>query len=539
VARGAESWTAVYLRVCVVFLLSLLSGGCGEGDGRKVAVECRTDVDCDASKLGVCDTVSCEDNVCVRGKLPDGQRCNDEDPLTREDACLAGACSGVQKVCENDLGPCLKAVHDAETDECVVEPVEDGVPCDDENACTEIDSCQAGECVGDEPKTCAASDECHVDGECDRETGACREVVAEDGAPCDDGQACTSADTCQAGACAGEAAACDDGLSCSVDVCDEASGACSADMAKCRCVTDEDCGDGNACNGIETCNLEQKLCQVGTPVECATHADPCLKNQCVPETGACEPEPAKDGTACDDENACTTRDRCDAGVCEGKQPVVCGALSQCHTAGTCDRVTGACSNHEKPEGSVCSDGNACSASDTCQSGSCVGSEPVACRASDQCHDAGVCNTATGSCSKPAKQNGVKCDDGRLCTSGDACQGGKCTPASQVVCTALDSCHAVGVCDDETGKCTTPAKPDGASCSDGATCTTTDVCAGGKCVGKATTCNDGIACTVDSCSEKLGGCTTDSAACPCCTRLRLVCKRTCSASTPRARSARTA
>lgn len=514
VAWGAKLWSNAFGAFLLAFALGSLTVGCGSGEEKKRAVECQTDEDCDDSELGVCDSVSCEDHSCVVGTKPDGQKCNDEDPLTRADACLTGVCKGVTKVCEDDLGPCLMAVHDPETDECVIEPAPDGVPCDDEDACTQRDSCEAGECVGSEPKTCAASDDCHVDGECDPESGECSEALADDGVPCDDGQACTSDDVCEAGACAGEALTCDDGLACSVDACDEDSGACAADMTHCSCVTDADCSDDNACNGSEICNPDSKLCQLGEPVICATNSDPCLSNRCVPETGACEPEPAPDGSACDDGDACTTLDVCEDGQCSGAEPVVCTALSQCHTPGTCDPATGTCSNPEKAKNSPCNDGNACSATDTCQAGACVGSAPVGCKPSDQCHDSGVCNTSTGICSKPNKQNGVQCDDGSPCTTGDACQNGNCTPAAGVICTAADSCHLAGTCDAASGKCTNPAKPNGSSCSDGQTCTSTDVCNNGACGGTKLTCNDGIACTADSCSEKLGGCTTDTSACPC-------------------------
>jgi hypothetical protein len=53
---------------------------------------------------------------------------------------------------------------------------------------------------------------------------------------------------------------------------------------------------------------------------------------------------ALNGTACDDGNACTQTDTCQAGVCTGGNPVTCTALDQCHTAGTCNPTTGICSN---------------------------------------------------------------------------------------------------------------------------------------------------------------------------------------------------
>ncbi len=511
-AWGAKRWMSARGAVLLVSALSAL--GCGEGDGRKKAVQCQVAEDCAQAELGICDTVACEENRCVVSQLPDGDRCDDDDPLTGKDACLSGVCAGTAKTCEEDLGPCLKAVHDPETDECRPEPVEDGTPCDDENACTQVDSCEAGECVGAKPKTCEATDDCHDAGECDAKTGECAVKAKVDGEPCDDGQACTTNDFCTEGACGGEAVVCDDGLACSSDSCDEKSGACAADTSNCSCKKDADCEDGNACNGTELCDPLQKLCKLGTPVVCATSADPCLQNVCVPETGACEPEPAKDGTACNDADGCSTVDTCQAGKCEGSSPVVCAALSQCHVAGTCDSSTGHCSNPEKPAKTACNDGNACTTSEACLAGACVGGATTTCVASDQCHDAGSCNTVTGACSKPAKTNGVKCDDGNACSGGDACQNGVCTPVSQVTCVALDSCHTVGACDAKTGACSNPVKANGTACNDGLTCTTADKCTNGACGGTQQVCNDGIACTVDSCSEKLGGCTTSSSACAC-------------------------
>ena len=47
----------------------------------------------------------------------------------------------------------------------------------------------------------------------------------------------------------------------------------------------------------------------------------------------------EDGTSCNDANACTQTDTCQAGVCTGANPVVCSALDQCHAVGACDPVT--------------------------------------------------------------------------------------------------------------------------------------------------------------------------------------------------------
>ena len=52
--------------------------------------------------------------------------------------------------------------------------------------------------------------------------------------------------------------------------------------------------------------------------------------------------------------------------------MTCSASDQCHTAGTCDTTSGSCSNPAKSNGATCSDGNACTQTDTCQAGACVG-----------------------------------------------------------------------------------------------------------------------------------------------------------------------
>ena len=51
---------------------------------------------------------------------------------------------------------------------------------------------------------------------------------------------------------------------------------------------------------------------------------------------------------------------------------------------------------------------------------------VTCTAADQCHAAGTCDPATGRCSSPARPDGTACDDQDPCTRGDACQAGACT-----------------------------------------------------------------------------------------------------------------
>src|SRR5207249_1695696 len=196
---------------------------------------------------------------------------------------------------------------------------------------------------------------------------------------------------------------------------------------------------------------------------------------CNPATGACSNPAKPDGTTCNDGNACTRTDSCQAGVCTGTNPVVCATADQCHDAGTCNPATGACSNPAKPDGTACNDDNACTRTDSCQARKSAGKDPVVGPAADQCHDAGTCDPATGACSNPAKPDGTACNDDNACTRTVSCQAGVCTGTNRVVCAAADQCHDAGTCDPATGACSNPAKPDGAACNDGNACTRTDSC----------------------------------------------------------------
>jgi len=101
-------------------------------------------------------------------------------------------------------------------------------------------------------------------------------------------------------------------------------------------------------------------------------------------------------------------------------------------------------------------------------------------------------------------NTAPCPDGNACNGDEVCVAGVCKAGVAVVCSALDQCHDVGVCDKATGKCSNPAKGDGVGCSDGDACTVGDACGGGLCKGKAVNCDDANVCTDDSC-DKVTGC----------------------------------
>jgi hypothetical protein len=192
---------------------------------------------------------------------------------------------------------------------------------------------------------------------------------------------------------------------------------------------------------------------------------------------------------------------CPAGTipCAGACIPACTPLDQCHIAGVCNPATGQCTNPIKPNNTPCNDNNLCTQTDTCQNGTCVGSNPVQCTALDQCHDAGTCDPTTGLCSNPPKPNGTACDDGNPCTTNDTCQNGVCT-GTPVVCPAPQVCqNGTCVCPSGTTLCGSSCCTAGETCQNGAC-----VCVGGNpctspadCCGGSGTCINGV-CSVGAC-----------------------------------------
>jgi cysteine-rich repeat protein len=128
------------------------------------------------------------------------------------------------------------------------------------------------------------------------------------------------------------------------------------------CETDEDCNDGNACNGEEVC--ADSVCTYGlVPILCDDF-DLCTQDACDPETGACsfiplvcddhdpctvdacDPDTETGGcrytpVACDDHNPCTV-DQCEPELGCTLRPIQCTDDGDPCTMDRCDPSSGAC-----------------------------------------------------------------------------------------------------------------------------------------------------------------------------------------------------
>ena len=325
-------------------------------------------------------------------------------------------------------------------------------------------SCDVAETCSGTSTTCPANAFAPSTTVCRASAGACdvAENCTGSSATCPaDGFQSTST-VCRASAgvcdvaenCPGTSAACPaNGFKSSATVCRPSAGAC--DVAENCPGTSAACpADGflaattvcrpvaGGCDIAESCTGTSATCPPDRvmPVDsiCRPSAGPCdVPELCGGVTATCAPDqfqPA--GTVC----------RAAAGVCDVAETcsgtsVTCPAdgflprttvcrpvAGNCDVAENCTGSAATCPADAKaPNGSLCDDGNACTAGDTCQSAVCVGGPPVTCPTADQCHTGGggTCNPTTGCPAASPVADGAVCSDGNSCTQGETCQGGTC------------------------------------------------------------------------------------------------------------------
>ncbi len=237
-----------------------------------------------------------------------------------------------------DDDPCTEDGCDSVTSHCTHVASNDGVLCDDGVPCTTTDKCKSGVCEG-VIKTCEDVSPCTTD-TCEPSTGHCGHAVLNAGTPCSDGQACTSGDVCfNGGSCAGAVQPCvlanDNG--CFLLKCDPTAG-CKFPMVG----NGVPCYGGTCANGVCVAPSAPAFCD--TVKNCPEAVDACHIATCP--AGKCAMQVDNVGGACDDLNACTNGETCQAnGSCVGME-VVCDDGDPC-TADGCDKA-GGCTHTEVP-----------------------------------------------------------------------------------------------------------------------------------------------------------------------------------------------
>jgi len=494
------------------------------GDGT-----CANDVQSDKCLInGTCYADGDESGMCLECDATadqgawtyiDDKVCDDQDLCTHTDVCVAGGtgdqdCAGTtyscddQKTCTDDScdgdGTCTNAVQ---TDKCLIidtcyadgdesgmclecEPVSDqndwtyidDKPCDDNDMCTDPDTCAAGGAG---------------DGDCEGPA-----VV------CDDKDACNGVESCDSwlGCQPGTPPVCNDHNPCTIDTCDADVGCEYQTDPDCiPCVNDPDCtgyDDGNLCNGTLACYDESGAACAGCAdgaclpdpdsiIECTENPDPCLTTVCVPDTGACVDQDELYGTPCSDEDACTENDACNDGSCSGSS-ILCDDNDVC-TDDSCDTSLGCQYSNNT---AACDDGDNCTLDDACLNGVCAGTPDPLC----QCIEDVDCD---------------QFEDGDLCNGTLICVGTQCEvdPATVVTCPEPPQCREA-VCLPDVGVCTEQYLVNGSACDDDDACTDGETCTDGECSGGDTVqCVDQDICTDDSC-DPLYGCVFNYNNAPC-------------------------
>ena len=482
---------------------ALNEGECKDGDSCTVGDHCEAGL-CVGNPVLCDDNNPCTDDSCngTGGCLfePNNADCDDADPCTVADECNDGTCGGVAIACD-----CLS---DADC-----EPLEDGDKCNGTLVCDT--SALPYQCRVDAATivTCPEPEEAEaicLAAACDPNSGACSFVPAHDGYACDSGNSCTVGDHCEGGECvAGVAVGCDDGNPCTEDTCSEAEGCLNEPTAGL-------CDDNNACTIDDFC--QDGECGWGALLNCDDE-NPCTTDSCDPDAGCTH----KLNTApCNDLDVCTTGDHCHLGSCISSGALGCDDNNPC-TADSCEPQNGC---QFKPASGACDDLNPCTEGDHCANGWCTFTNFKECNDGAVCNGEEVCHPVAGC----VAGNPPVLDDANACTldfCDEALGGVTHTPIDDACdndlwCDGLESCDVVkgciagippvltddisctaDLCDEATDM--VKHLPDNSLCVDQNLCNGTESCDVllGCQPGVNLNCDDGFACTTDTCAADVG------------------------------------
>ncbi len=409
------------------------TSGCDDDNACISADQCQGGV-CQGGSATLCnDNNTCTDDSCDPAKgcvyAPlNGIACTDGNACTLEDTCIKGKCKiGGVDPCD-DGKPCTQDSCDWQTG-CLHLPMNGNV-CDDGDKCSSGDLCAKGQCLPGTAVDCDDHNACTKDG-CFSAIGCKNEPL--NAIPCDDGDKCKGGETCQSGTCTGGSPVnCNDANPCTADVCDALLG-CQHKM-----LDGKFCDDGNSCTQGDSCVAGK--CVSGQGKTC-DDGNPCTVDSCTAAKGCSYS--AADGKGCDDGDTCSVADKCQAGACQGSDSLKCADGNLC-TNDFSDPKSGC--TFPPNDGMACDDGDVCSGDSMCKGGKCAGFKPVSCDDQQPC-TVDSCDKAKG-CLHTAQVG--TCSDGDACTAGDSCQDGNCAAGLQVDCgdgnpCSADSCDPVSGC----------------------------------------------------------------------------------------------
>ena len=453
--------------------------------------------------------------------------------------CTVDSCSAVTGDCEHQADDSLCAGHEicGAVAGCQAAPCEQDADCDDGSHCNGLETCSGGSCQAGAAPDCNDSIACTLDA-CDEDTDGCEHVPDDDlcqagetcdplsgcqgqglclaDLDCDDGFVCNGAEICVDSVCqAGVALSCDDGVTCTTDACSEAAGGCEAQPNHDACATGELCDLVNGCQAVNC--VDDADCDDGY---WCNGAENCAADICQPGSR----------TVCDDGVVCTL-DVCDETV------DACAAIADdglCAAGQVCDPAAGGCSDAPCDSDGDCADGVFCNGDEVCQAGSCQAGtapdcgdaitctidscDPVADACANQpdhgaCSPGEMCDPGAGGCVVAPCATDADCDDGLFCNGNETCLAGGCAGGQPMDCDDGQAC-TIDSCDELADTCA--QTPDDGACDNGLWCDGPETCdvLNGCQDGAAPDCDDLVGCTSDSCDEDADACanTADDGAC---------------------------
>lgn len=330
------------------------------------------------------------------------RNCNDNDSCTTDS-------------CDESINKCTHAsiLNCGQIGQCAGQP--NGTPCNDNNACTLLDQCLNGVCISNTNDCSQFNTQCSL-GVCDPAVG-CVQQPKSNGTTCNDGRLCTEIDTCQNGQCVGTDRDCNDNNPCTVDSCNETSLCtnipgnagiiCREALWACdepeRCTGLSDlcpahnnenkspagtpCSDGVFCNGLETCGADG-FCYAGDE-PCPYGLTTCDYYSCDENTDTCNVIGHKDQSIrCDDGLFCTQYDECDGqGNCVSYGDPCSSNFADGDEdcSETCDEETDSCTAPD-PYSFNCTDGIWCNGTERCLNGECAIAGKQRCSDGEECDE---------------------------------------------------------------------------------------------------------------------------------------------------------
>jgi MYXO-CTERM domain-containing protein len=489
-------------------------------DGQCVP-SCSSDQDCNDGISCTVDSCDPQTHVCVHAVnnavCDDSDVCNGVEFCNPSIGCIAGT--------PLDCGDAYSCTTDACDPDTGCNNTPNNAACNNAQFCDGTETCDPGApdanpgtgCLPGTPVDCSDTFSCTTT-YCDENTDSCQTI--RDDSACDDSQYCNGVETCTpgdpgadavTGCMPGIAPTCDDSVACTIDACDEDQDDCT------HTTNDAACSDSLYCNGVETCTLAG--CVAGEPVNC-NDGIACTTDACNESTDSCTN--VANNALCSNHVFCDGQEVCSLTLgCIDGEPPTCNDNIPC-TVDSCDAVNDSCSY--EADNTVCDDLAWCNGTEFCMVGlGCMTGAAPNCVDNVDCTD-DTCNELTDSCDY-TPDNGA-CSDDLYCNGQETCNRTLgCQPGSAIVCNDHVDCTA-DTCSNEQSACEyTPSDascPDPGPCQDLVGCDAVqgclytnhpddescdiepgvnEVCRGGQCVGPCvfdTDCDDGIACTVDTC-----------------------------------------